>query len=530
MVYGNAMNNIFRNARHINGMVQQIETTKRIQRPSDDPMISARTMRYRTILEENERFQMNAQSGLAWMEVTESALMNLLNGRDSILHEMNYQFVRAATGTHDIDDQRAIIETIRQMFFQIGQVEMNQTFEGRYVFSGFRTDQPPILTQNMPDATFQITQTISRQDISELLCVQRFNPDDMPTVHERVLVKPMPYRGGIQVTMSPRGAAGVLAGSNIGITPATPASTGNFVIHARYSDCPLAYQPPPGVIHFIPETGELIFNEADIPHIPADGMGLTYTRTGFFAGEPNPTVYFPSRQFAGSPSPPGPATVTLQQETRLVIDTLMPDGTTLPAGTILPAGTEVNWNTVLGEFDISDQHIHFEFANNLFLPINSFARDIFTPQMIADLKRLIEFSDSLVSSDPADVREYFRREHNYEGEVLTNAVNQFISDENARFRYLMHDRFNNMMERHTGHMTNAQTQHTNLGTRMARLDMLYHRLEEDHIHYTALLSAQEDTDVPGTIIRLNSAQSAFNDSLRATGIVTQLSLANFINR
>ena len=298
------------------------------------------------------------------------------------------------------------------------------------------------------------------------------------------------------------------------------------------------------MIHFIPETGELIFNEADLAHIPVGGLEINYTRTGFNAGEPNPAVYFPSQRLAGSPPPVGSAinTVTLLQDVRLPVTatlpnaftlpngTVIPAGDDIPVGTILPSGTVVYWDTIIGDFDISDQRIHFEFTNNVYIPINSFAKDIFTPQMIGDLKRLIEFSDSLISSDPSVIREYFRREHGYTEDVLTNAVNTFMSNENARFRYLMHDRFNDMMDRHFRHMTNAQTQHTNLGTRMARLDMLQHRLEEDHIYFTALLSAAEDTDISGTIVRLNSAQSAFNDSLRATGIVTQLSLANFINR
>lgn len=584
MIYGNALNNIFRNARHINQMVTQLETGKRIQRPSDDPLISARTMRYRTILAENERFQMNTQSALAWMEVSESVFSNMLNGNDSIFQVMNDQFVRGATGTLDIDDQRAIMETIRQKFFQLSQVEMNQTFEGRYVFSGFHTDQPPVLTHDMPHATFQITQRFSPRDVQELLCTQRFNVTNLPEVHERVHVMQLPYRNGIDVGPFATGAPPVAGPVASNITLPEP-----FIVHARSLSDPYAYQPPAPVagpppvrtVHFIPETGELIFNQEDLSHIP-ENFDVQYTRTGFNRGELNPAVYFRSTQLAGPPLvPSGTPTVDLAQEARVTNATPLPSGAILPAGTvlqagtilpspvtlpngdvipagvvernrtlpmggtlpagttvgagqILPRGTEVAFNTVIGEFDVAGQRIHLEFSGNVYIPINSFAKDILTPQMFGELKRLIEFADSLVSSDPSIIRASLEAPpptgQGLTGEDLNNAVTEFLTHENQRFSYLMHDRFNNMMERHFQNMTTAQTQHTNLGTRMARLDMLQHRLEEDHVHYTALLSDTEDTDISGTIMRLNGAQAAFGDSLRATGITTQLSLANFINR
>ena len=518
MIYGNALNNVFRNARHINNMVVQIETSKRIQRPSDDPLLSARTMRYRTILAENERFQVNAHSALAWMEVTESAFGNLVNGRDSLLWEMNDLLVRAAqTGSNDIDDHRAMIETLRQQFYQIGQIEMNQTIEGRYVFSGFHTDQPPVLVLNQPDATFRITQSFSRSDIVPTVAMQRFANTELPIMHDDTHILLLPYRDGIDYgTLS---TAAPPAG-----TVATNISIAGFTVHARGLNNPYAYLPEPGFVHFIPETGELVFNQADLPNIPPSGIDVQYIRTGFNAGELNPVVYFESQQLAGSPPPLGTPTVTLTEDVRIPVAS---GG--FAAGAIVPAGTPMPWDTIIGDYNVENQRVHFEFSNNLYVHINSFAKEVFTPQMFADLKRLIEFVDALDPSNPEIIRAHFINE-GYTGDELDREVDAFMAGEKSRFAHLVHDRFNIMMERHSMHKSAIQTQHTNLGTRMARLDMLVHRLEEDNIHYTALLSDAEDVDTSGTILRLNAARNAFNDSLRATGIITQLSLANSINR
>ena len=87
-----------------------------------------------------------------------------------------------------------------------------------------------------------------------------------------------------------------------------------------------------------------------------------------------------------------------------------------------------------------------------------------------------------------------------------------------------------MIEFTERHVSQASTEHTRLGTRMARLDLLHVRLEENEVAFTALLSENEDTDVPSAIIRKSNAEAAFRDALRAIAMTTQLSLADFINR
>jgi len=87
-----------------------------------------------------------------------------------------------------------------------------------------------------------------------------------------------------------------------------------------------------------------------------------------------------------------------------------------------------------------------------------------------------------------------------------------------------------MIEAIMQHSTQAQREHTHLGSRMARLEMVGIRLEEDEVAYTDLLSQNEDTDLAGTIMRKNGAEAAFNHALMTIARTTQLSLADFINR
>jgi flagellar hook-associated protein 3 FlgL len=93
-----------------------------------------------------------------------------------------------------------------------------------------------------------------------------------------------------------------------------------------------------------------------------------------------------------------------------------------------------------------------------------------------------------------------------------------------------HNRVNNMIELHERHAIQAQREHTNLGSRMMRVDMVAVRLEEDTLAYTELLSQNEDTDMHAAIHKRNAAENAFRIALQAIAMSVQLSLADFINR
>jgi flagellar hook-associated protein 3 FlgL len=70
------------------------------------------------------------------MEITESALANI----NDILHRARVLAVQGANGTTTPDDTKKIAEEVKQLKHQLIQVA-NSTYSGRYIFSGFKTDQ-----------------------------------------------------------------------------------------------------------------------------------------------------------------------------------------------------------------------------------------------------------------------------------------------------------------------------------------------------------------------------------------------------
>lgn len=492
MIYGNSMNNIWRNARHLNNLVTQIETGKKTQRPSDDPLLAARALRYRTILAETEQFLRNVQTGMAWMDVSEAAFNNILTGsptHPSIMQRMYTRLVGGAqTGPQELSDHRAILTELRQYFDQMFGVDMNQTYLGRYVFSGFHTNQPPVLKQNWPDRSFIITQNFDGGIIEQTQTFHRATPTSMP-VHIYINVIKLPFTD-VDFDFDISGITGDVPIPTPGITMADGT---DFYIVTLDSLDELAYRPESfsadgrPIIHHLRDTGELIMsNEVRAMIEEAGGISVTYEKNNFRAGELNPIIYFPSVEITG--------------------------------------GEAVS-------FDTTGQNIQTEISPNAYITVNSHARNILTANLFADLRRLFDFADTLITSDIRVIRDYFSGPpHNLVDDDLTNAVSDFLADEKALFASLIHDRKNNMLETIMIHAAQAQREHTNLGSRMARLEMVGHRLEDDEVSFTELLSDNEDTELATTIMRKNGAEAAFHHALRAIAITTQLSLADFINR
>ena len=458
MIFGNTLNNVWRKQRHLTDLVTQIETGRVIQRPSEDPSISARYLRYRNILSETEQFLRNAHQGTAWMEVSESALQSVV---EDIMNQMNHRFVEAANGTNTHEDRLAIIAELRELVDQIG-LHMNQTYLGGYVFSGFRTNQPPILNNDVI-GNFLVTQTFNASDIERTRALQLRTPPAMHHTPDINILK-IPFRDVSFPSITDNTGGALLP--NVGIFD--PDGAPFYVITLDSSDAD-AYLPDDTngvgvpVIHFIRDTGELVMSDATA-EIFQNGTTITYKVTNPRAGDLNPLVYFPTVQL-----------------TEMTEDFIV---------------------TSAEFFDVLGDNIQMEIASGTHITINSLARNIFTDKMFADLRRLFEFADSITATDD--------------------------SSENAQIQALLFDRFNNMLYLHNRHSMQAISEHTNLGSRMARLDMTQNRLEENEISYTSLLSAVIDTPYHEAITRLNNGQAAYQAALRANAMLMQLSLVNFI--
>lgn len=457
MISGGMLLNMNRNLTGVNNYYTQLSTGKRIQVPSDDPISSSRALKFRTNVAETEQYMKNVSQGLSWMEVTEAAFTNVNN----IMFSIRELSARGASDTLTYEDREKILKEISQLTDQIG-LEMNATYGGRYVFSGYRTDQPPVIAEDDKDLSFTgITQHFEAGDVQKTLGYHRgaYDPSTDKSKNDEVSVIKLAYTD-LKVPIEFFDAAGNSLGTAkpISIDDKDAYKHGNYII----------------------ETGEYILH--DNMKMP---VSVTYNKEGFKKGELNPMIYFRCVD-----STEGSAT----------------------KGKVFNA-------------DIAEQHqsLEYEFSVNTRVRINSNAPDVFTDKLYADLRAIVNVSDYMNGMSKDQITDALR-EQGLDGEVLEDAV----AKEMQYLQEAFQDRFSDMLSMMDKYISDVSVEYTDLGSRMNRLDLINTRLSDDLTNYTKLMSDNEDVNYAEAIMKLNSLESVYQASLKVSGSIMKLTLADFV--
>lgn len=142
MMVSTMMRNMNDNLERMNKTQQQWATGKQFLVPSDDPIGVSKSLRLHTDVAELEQFKRNTDDAISWLDITETALKNT----DDVLQRARELTVQASNGTNTPEDRLKIKEEITQLKGQLINIS-NRTYAGRYVFSGFKTDQE-LLNEN----------------------------------------------------------------------------------------------------------------------------------------------------------------------------------------------------------------------------------------------------------------------------------------------------------------------------------------------------------------------------------------------
>ena len=149
MMRNNSMLNMQKNKVAYNKYLTQYNTHKKIQRPSDDPTIAARALKYRTTLAEIDQYLTNIKDATSWMNTTETCL-NAVNKK---LTDMIDYCTQAATGTYNEKDRADIVTQLKQFSKYIYEQNADADYAGRYLFTGFRTDVPMLFDKEETGTT-----------------------------------------------------------------------------------------------------------------------------------------------------------------------------------------------------------------------------------------------------------------------------------------------------------------------------------------------------------------------------------------
>ena len=582
--------NMQRNMNYLDLMQNQLSTGKRIFVPSDDPIAAARALKFRTSVSQTEQYRRNVEQGLSWMGATDNVFSNL-TGPNGALTQIRELLVTGANASNEPADRAAIAASIRQLKASIGQ-SMNQTHAGRYIFAGFRTDQPPVFTA-ANNRMFNINQRFDGRDVELTQSLVRINDTTAPVMHEVRLLK-LAYSGAADLTITVNGTA---------VT----------VIPKNLTDADAHYPVPANSVHFIAETGELVLSaEVHSQLVNGATMQVNYNKTGFREGDLNPLLYFDTVEMQDAawldrifstaitndpvrlvqnmtgPLTPGagntgtialaygdiavPVTVTIGGQvhiaqpmgtaganitfdpatgeltfTELLRDTInaLPAGqtfsvsytkSTFAIGDLNPlhnpniaSATSLAHPPSFRAFTMDGQMLEYEFGINTRINVNTLAKNVFTDKLFADLRVFLDFVESVSISDENKLRAQIQAANpNMTVEEVAEAAERQLTRERQEANAVLYNRFNNMKGIMDRHFRAASAQETDLGSRMERLTMIQSRLRDDLTNYRRMMSENEDVELEDAAIRLSMARAAFETSLRVGASIIQLTLADFI--
>lgn len=137
MLSNNMLRNLSNSYNKMANLQDQLATGSKLNKPSNDPVGTVKSMGYNSTLTKNAQFTRNVTEVTSYLESSDSALSLIGSG----LQRVKELTVQAATDTVSDSDREAIraeIDQIRQQFRDVANTQVGD----KYIFSGSKTLTP----------------------------------------------------------------------------------------------------------------------------------------------------------------------------------------------------------------------------------------------------------------------------------------------------------------------------------------------------------------------------------------------------
>jgi flagellar hook-associated protein 3 FlgL len=483
------MYNINKNKNNLSLLDEQYSTGKKIQRPSQDPIIAVRALKLRTNLSElNQYYEKNIPDAKSWMDVTESALTNI----NDILTSINSSCVQGSNDPLTEADRTSIVKNLVEYKKQIYQ-EGDANYAGRYVFTGYKTDTSLIFDNETVNLNYKITEKLTGSNIESISKVTgeySLSDYDATTPTSNDFSDAPTLVNSHRLRLSYNNLDNTDITINIGGVPTT--YTVNRVSASSTTVDP--YNPPANEINFIPETGEIILGDTVYNAYKLEGdISVTYEKTKFIEGDLRPEHYFDCD----------------------VKDITHPSYPTNPAI----------------EYRVADQPIEYEINFNQKLKINTQGKDALKHSIGRVIDEILQsVQDVKATEDKISEVKKMLEDPNVTADQTTS-LNELLGQLNTELvlkNKLMQDKFEQGIEGSSKYQDTLNVAIADLGSRYVRLELTESRLSSQQVQFEDLMSNNEDVDMVDTVIRYNSAETIYNASLSAASKVVKNTLLDFL--
>ncbi len=132
----NNLSNINTNKIYQDRLSTQMSSQKKINRPSDDPVVAIRALRLRSnVTEITQYYSKNIPDAESWLKVTQDAISNL----SQIITNMIARCNRGSNSDLTTANRKIILEEMQKLGETVYSTG-DSDYAGRYVFTGYRTD------------------------------------------------------------------------------------------------------------------------------------------------------------------------------------------------------------------------------------------------------------------------------------------------------------------------------------------------------------------------------------------------------
>jgi len=147
------LNNLGNQTQRLLKLQEQLSTQLRVNRPSDDPLAARRAINARDEIAKNAQFITNISSVSVNTQDTETSILNV-NSQIIRVKELALQGVNNTNGPAQREQFAVEINQIIESVLQ----QTNNVTNGRYIFGGTRTDNPPfVATRDANNEVISVT-------------------------------------------------------------------------------------------------------------------------------------------------------------------------------------------------------------------------------------------------------------------------------------------------------------------------------------------------------------------------------------
>lgn len=579
MILANAKSNINGNKVAVDNGNNQMTTQKRIQRPSEDPVIAVRSLRLQTQLSKiNQYYEKNIPDAESWMSVAGTALDNI----QSCMASIREICVGGATGINtpsDRDTMLTQLTSLKQAVFEQG----NATFAGRTVFTGYRTNMDLVFKENEENTSCQITQKLSADDMEQASyynhkVVVPTNEDEIKNYNataglmaDDLSIQKSDY---YRLRLNYDNITDIEA-IDFGYTKADGTYQPNKFSLAVMDtsgqyDPPLASYDANGKMEY--EAGVKSGDQTrQVYTASGSAQDVTYQyyhQTGSSSGDMPKDLYIFeneddwadwSKNTSGATGDdaktkyvPEDACVMIKSTGDLIFGkeaaaalrsehatvSVDYDKTGFSKGELKPEfyydcvnNTDLQ-NRKYYKLEDTRYEINYTIAQDQTISVNQEARDIFNSDIQQDLEDLIAAVNNTIDAyDKVEKIKALKKDSSYQSDELQEKLDKWQSTAQKEFDYY-NDQLGKLFNKEIGkadtYLAKINLANTQLGCKGSQVELTKTRMDEQQQTVTELKSKNDNLDLSEIIINYTAAYTAYQSSLQAAGRLGQISLLNYI--